>query len=80
MTELVKEEKKLKQKSYITNQNLLIVQNLWQAHFQISSIILVKKLINLNANMKMIIKNMKHIELNSKIASSAKEYTNVKDY
>ena len=78
MTELVKEEKKLKQKSYITN--LLIVQNLWQAHFQISSIILVKKLINLNANMKMIIKNMKHIELNSKIASTAKEYTNVKDY
>ena len=56
------------------------MQNLWQAHFQISSIILVKKLINLNANMKMIIKNMKHIELNSKIASTAKEYNNVKDY
>ena len=32
MKELVKEEKKLNQKSYLTNKNLLIAEDLWQGH------------------------------------------------
>ena len=35
---------------YLTNYNLLIVQDLWQAHYQILLIILQKELIKLNGN------------------------------
>ena len=58
-------EKKL----YPTDYNLLIAQNLWQAHYQILLIILLKKFIELNVNMDMIIRNEKHAELNTKNAS-----------
>ena len=59
-------EKKL-QKTYLTYSNLLIVQDLWQAHYQILSIIFQKKFIKLNVNMDMMIKNVKLEELNVRI-------------
>ena len=58
-------ENKLKIKPYLTNSNLLMVQDLRQAH-QMLQTILLKGLIKLNANMD-IIKNVKHVELNTKI-------------
>ena len=64
-------EKKL-QNLYLTNYNLLmIVQDLWQAHYQILLIILLKEFIKLNANMDMITKNVERVELNTKIESIA---------
>ena len=45
-------EKKL-QNPYLTNYNLFIAQNLWQARNQIWLIILLKELIKLNVNMAM---------------------------
>ena len=65
MLKAERNEKKL----YPTDYNLLIAQNLWQAHYQILLIILLKKLIELNVNMNMIIRNVKHAELNTKNAS-----------
>ena len=55
-------EKKL-QKPHLTNYNLLIAQDLWQAHYQILLIILLKQFIKLSVNIDMIIKNVKHVEL-----------------
>ena len=49
-------------KTYLTNYNLLIAQDLWQAHYEILLIILLKEFRNLNANMDMIMKNVKHAE------------------
>ena len=43
---LVKLEKK-SQKPYLTNYNLLKAQDLWQAHYQVLLIILVKEFIKL---------------------------------
>ena len=43
-------EKKLQNK-YYTFYNLLMAQDLWQAHYQNLSIILQTELINLNVNM-----------------------------
>ena len=54
-------EKKL-QKRYLRNYNLLIVQDLWQAHYQILLITLLREFITLNANMDTIMKNAKHVE------------------
>ena len=59
-------EKKL-QKKYLTYYNLLIAQVLWQAHYQILSIIFLKKFIKLNANTETMIKNMKLAELSTKV-------------
>ena len=56
-------EKKL-QKIYLTYYNLLIVQSLWQAHYQILSIIFPKEFIKLNVNGDKIIKSVKLEELN----------------
>ena len=50
-------------KSDFILQNLLIVQDLWQAHYQFLSIILLKKLLKLN------VKTVKRAELNKKIVS-----------
>ena len=61
-------EKKL-QKIYLTYYNLLTAYDLWQAHFQILSIIFLKELINLNVNMDTIIKNVKLVELHTKYAT-----------
>ena len=60
-------EKKLWKLSF-ANYNLLKAQDLWQAH-QILLIILLKEFIKLNANMNMIIKNVKPVELTTKIVS-----------
>ena len=54
------------QKAYLRNCNLLIVQDLWQAHYQILLIILLKEFIKLNVNMDMIIKSVNCVELNTK--------------
>ena len=43
-------------KQYLTYYNLMIAQGLWQAHHQILSIIFLKKFIELNVNMDMMVK------------------------
>ena len=50
-----KMEKKL-QKVYLISYNLWIAQDLWQAHYQILSIIILKEFIELKVNTHMIIK------------------------
>ena len=64
----IKIEKKL-QKIYLTYYNLLIVQDLWQAHYQILSIILLKEFIKLNVNTDMMSKKVKLAELNMSVAT-----------
>ena len=61
-------EEKL-QKNYLTYHNSLIAQVLWQVHYQILLIIFLKEFKVLNVNTDMIIKNMKHVELNISIAT-----------
>ena len=68
---------KKSQKSYLTNCNLLIAQDLWQAHCQILLIILLKEFKKLNENGGMII-NAKHVELNTKIVSAVLNTQTVK--
>ena len=51
-------------KIYPTYYDLLIVQDLWQAHYQILLIIFLKEFIKCNVNTDTIIKNMKLAELN----------------
>ena len=58
-------EKKL-QKIYLTYYNLLIAQDLWQAHYQILSIIFLKEFIKLNLNTDTITNNVKLMELHMK--------------
>ena len=59
---------KLQKYMYFTYYNLLIVHNLWQAHYQILSIILLK-----NSQIKFktdtMIENVKLLESNTSIAS-----------
>ena len=62
--------KKKSQKPYLTDYNVLIVQDLWQALFQIVLVILLNKLINLNVNMSMITKNVNFMELDRNIAAA----------
>ena len=61
---------KKSQKPYLTNYNLLIAQDLWQAHYQILSIILVKEIIKLNVNTDTMTQNVKLMELNTKIVTA----------
>ena len=61
-------EKKL-HKVYLTYRNLLIRQDLWQAHYQILSIIVLKKSRELNVNTDTMLKRRKHVELNINIAT-----------
>ena len=61
-------DKKL-QKIYLTYYNLLIVQNLWQAHYQILSIIFLKEFIELNVNTDMMMKYVKLVEFNISIVT-----------
>ena len=56
-------ENKLQKISY-TYYNLLIAQDLWQAHYQILSTIFLKEFIKLNVNADTMIKNAKLVELN----------------
>ena len=62
-------ERKL-QKNYTTDDNLLITSDLWQAHYQILSIIFLKDFTKLNLNMDTMIKNIKLEELNANIATA----------
>ena len=62
--------KKKLQKIYPTDYNLLIVQDLWQAHNQILLIIFLKEFIKLNVNTDTMIKNMKLVELNKNTATA----------
>ena len=59
------------QKPFLTNYNLLIAKDLWPAHYQILLMILLKEFVKLNANMDVIIKNVKRLELNTKVMSAA---------
>ena len=61
-------EKKL-QKIYLLYYNLLIVQDLWQAHYQILSTDFLKEFIELNVNTDFVIKNVKLVELNLSIVT-----------
>ena len=45
------------------------MQDLWQAHYQVLSIIFLKEFINLNRNTDMMIKNVKLAELNINIVT-----------
>ena len=51
-------------KIYVTCYNLLAVQNIWQVHHQMLSIIFLMEFIELNVNRDMMIKNLKLPELN----------------
>ena len=79
MKDLVKEEKKLSQKFYPTNHNLLTVRDLWQVHYQIFLIILPKEFIKLNANMDMMMKNVKKCRSKHKDCKHYLEYVSVKN-
>ena len=61
-------EKKLP-KIYLVYYNLLIAQDLWQAHYRILSLIFLKEFIELNVNTDMMIKNVKLVELNISTAT-----------
>ena len=74
---MLKIEKKYKK--YILYYTLLIAQDLWQAIYQILSIIFLKEFIKLNANTKMMVKGVQFSEINISIATSFPEYTNFKD-
>ena len=62
--------KKKSQKPYLTDYNVLIAQDLWQALFQILLIILLTELINLNVNMSMVTKNVNFMKLDRNIAAA----------
>ena len=55
------------------------MQDLWQLHYQILSVIFLKIFIELNLISDTIIKNVNHVELNISIATAFFEYTNLKD-
>ena len=52
-----------------------MTQDLWQAYYQVLLIILMNKFIKLTVNTDMIIKNVKRLELNTKIVSY--DYANI---
>ena len=53
----------------LTYYSLLIVQYLWQVHYKILSIILLKEFIELNVNSDTMIKNVKHVKVKASIAT-----------
>ena len=57
-------------KKYLADYNLLVVQHLWQPHYQILSIMLLQRFIKLNVNIDTMLKNVKLLELNVKIATA----------
>ena len=73
----MKREKKL-QKPYLTNQNLLTAQDLWQAHYQILLIILLRKFIKLNTKMNRQ-KKCEAFGIKDKDCECCLIYANVKD-
>ena len=73
---LIKNEEML-QKQYLTKYNLLIAQGLWQAHYQILLIILLKEFIKLNTKMNAI---CEACGIKYRDCESCLEYTNLEDY
>ena len=71
-------EKKF-QKMYPTCYSLLIVQDLWQAHYQILSIIFLKGFIELNVNTDMMTKKCENCDIKNKYFNSFHESKNFKD-
>ena len=67
---MIKIEKK-PQKTYNKDYNVLIVEDLWRDDYQILLIILLMEFIKLIANMDMIMKHVKHMELNKEIFIAA---------
>ena len=65
---MIKKEKKL-QNIYLTYCNLLMAQHLLQPHHQILSVILLMEFIELNLNLDLMIKSVKHAESNIGIAT-----------
>ena len=61
-------DKKL-QKTFLTDYYFLVAQDLWQTHYQILLIILLKEFIKLNVNTNTMIKNVKLAELNINFAT-----------
>ena len=61
--------KKKLQKIYLRYYNLLIAQDLWEAHYQILSIIFLEEFIKLNVNSDTMIESEKHVELNISVAT-----------
>ena len=57
------------QKMILTYYSLLIVQYLWQVHYKILSIILLKEFIELNVNSDTMIKKTKHVKVKASIAT-----------
>ena len=57
ITRIDKGEEEIR-KIYLTHYNLLIVQDLWQAHYQVLSITFLKEFIELNVNTDTMIKNV----------------------
>ena len=78
VTRMIKMEKKL-QKIYLTHYNLLIVQDLWQAHYQIVPIIFLKEFIKLNVNSDMMIKKCETCGVKYKYYDCVLEHPNFKD-
>ena len=57
------------QKIFLIYYSLLITQDLWQAHYQVLSITFLKKFIELNVKMDMMIKDVRLVELNISIVA-----------
>ena len=64
----MKLEKKI-EKLYLRYYNLLIVEDLSQAHYQILSMVFLKEFIELNVNTDIMIKNVRLVELNISIVT-----------
>ena len=58
MTKIYKNGEEITKKIYPTAYSLLIAQDLWQAYYQILSIIFLKEVIKLNVNTDTVIKNV----------------------
>ena len=62
--------KKELQRPYTKDYNLLTAQDLWQAHYHILLIVLLKDFIKIKVNMKKMIKKCEIAELNIKIVTA----------
>ena len=78
LQELIKKDKKLG-KIHLKYYNLLILHNLWEAHYQILSIIFLKEFIELNVNLDMMIKKCQTYGIRNKYCDCFLEYINFKD-
>ena len=60
---------KIEQRIYLIYYNLLIAQGLWEAHYQILSKMFLEEFLELNVNTDMMIKNVKLVKLDTRIAT-----------